>query len=409
MPGPRKAQPYDESKVEYCISEFQKRIYTLYGICKSNCNETARKAAPLFPEKNITAKCVSQVVCRIDKYAGARGVSAEHNLRRPAPEGFTMSGFSDMRENELGKPIWYKFSADKERQHEMMVEAIESLCKEIRPLPPIDAPTETLDELMSVYPMGDPHFGMYSWAAETGEDFDLKIAEHDLYAAVDYLVDRSPASRRGILVNLGDFFHAENMEGITTRSGHILDMDTRFDRMIDVGVTALRRCIDRMLAKHEQVEMVNAPGNHDETLAKCLNVMFRNLYANEPRVTVISGPPERTYIRHGKVLIGVVHGHKTKDHELVGIMATEKPQDWGETKHRYFYRGHHHHDKVIEYNGGKVEQFRTLAAKDAYAAGNGYLSGRDMKCIVHHRDYGEQSRFTCGIDVLRDRQGAARD
>jgi hypothetical protein len=275
------------------------------------------------------------------------------------------------------------------------------MAKDIRPLPKIKVPKDTVDDLMSVYPMGDPHFGMYAWAAETGEDFDLSIAEHDLYAAVDYLVDRSPASKRGVLVNLGDFFHAENMEGMTTRSGNVLDMDTRFAHMIDVGVTALRRCLERMLEKHEVVEMINAPGNHDETVALFLSVMFRNLYAKEPRVIIHDAPTMRHYIRHGKVLIGVVHGHQTRDTELIGVMATEKPQDWGETKFRYFYRGHHHQDKVQEFNGGKVEQFRTLAAKDAYAAGHGYLSGRDMKCIVHHKDYGEQSRFTCGIDVLR--------
>jgi hypothetical protein len=48
-----------------------------------------------------------------------------------------------------------------------------------------------------------------------------------------------------------------------------------------------------------------------------------------------------------------------------------------------------------------VEQMRTLAPGDAYAVGGGYLSGRDMKCIVMHSEFGEQMRLTCGIDVLR--------
>jgi len=29
------------------------------------------------------------------------------------------------------------------------------------------------------------------------------------------------------------------------------------------------------------------------------------------------------------------------------------------------------------------------------------LSGRDMKCIVYDKEYGEVARWTCGIDILR--------
>ena len=156
-----------------------------------------------------------------------------------------------------------------------------------------------------------------------------------------------------------------------------------------------------MREKHEIVELVNAPGNHDEVFAHFLNVMFRALYENEPRVVIHDAPATRHYLTHGKCLIGVVHGHQTKDRDLPGIMATERPEEWGKTKHRVFFRGHHHHDNRVEYNGCIVEQMRTLAPGDAYAAGGGYLSGRDMKCIVMHSEFGEQMRLTCGIDVLR--------
>ena len=56
----------------------------------------------------------------------------------------------------------------------------------------------------------------------------------------------------------------------------------------------------------------------------------------------------------------------------------------------------------MEFNGCQVEQFRTLAAGDAYAVSNGFLAGRDMKCIVMHSEYGEVGRNICSIDMLRD-------
>ena len=49
-----------------------------------------------------------------------------------------------------------------------------------------------------------------------------------------------------------------------------------------------------------------------------------------------------------------------------------------------------------------VEQHRTLAAPDAYAARGGWLSGRDAKVITYHRDYGEVSRLTINSDMIRD-------
>jgi hypothetical protein len=128
--------------------------------------------------------------------------------------------------------------------------------------------------------------------------------------------------------------------------------------------------------------------------------MFRNIYENEPRVHVYDAPTMRHYVRHGKVLIGVVHGHQTRDNSLGGIMATEKAQDWGQTQHRYWYRGHHHQDKVTELAGVKVEQFRTLAPQDAYASGGGYMSGQDMKAIVHHAEHGEIARHTFAISMF---------
>jgi len=234
-----------------------------------------------------------------------------------------------------------------------------------------------------------------------GNDFDLDIARNDLCNAVSYLVSQSPKSHRCLIANLGDFFHADNLAGTTAKSGNILDMDTRLPKVIRVGVAAMRTCIETALKRHEQVEVVNAIGNHDEVLSMALSIMLANVYENEPRVVVHDSPTRRHYIRHGKVLIGITHGDRTRDKDLPGIMATEQPQEWGETLHRYYYRGHNHHDTKLESNGCIVEQFRTLAPGDAYAVGGGWLSGRDMKLIVHHGDYGEVSRTTCSINMLR--------
>jgi hypothetical protein len=118
------------------------------------------------------------------------------------------------------------------------------------------------NDTVAVYPMGDPHFGMFSWGEESGEDFDLKIAERDLCSAVDRLVDTVPACDEALIVNLGDFFHADNQAGTTTK-GTTLDTDTRWAKVLRVGVKAIRQCIESALRKHNHVTVINAIGNHD--------------------------------------------------------------------------------------------------------------------------------------------------
>lgn len=86
--------------------------------------------------------------------------------------------------------------------------------------------------------------------------------------------------------------------------------------------------------------------------------------------------------------------------EAVDALSADKPEDWGATKHRYWYLGHVHHKSVKELAGVLCETFRTLAAKDAYSAGHGYRAGRDMVAIIHHKDHGEIERHRCDIGMI---------
>ena len=106
------------------------------------------------------------------------------------------------------------------------------------------------------------------------------------------------------------------------------------------------------------------------------------------------------YYRFGKVLIAATHGDTVKHKDLLGVMASDRSEDWGQTKYRYWYTGHVHNQTVTELAGVTCESFRTLAAKDAWAAGAGYRAGRDMRAIIHHKDWGEVERHRCDVGML---------
>ena len=266
---------------------------------------------------------------------------------------------------------------------------------------PAPAPTFNDAETCTVYPLGDPHIGMLSWAKETGQDFDLQIAERDLRAAIDLLADRAPASALAILANVGDFFHAEGDDQRTPTGGNKLDCDTRWAKIADVGLSIMRHLVDRLLAKHHRVLVVNVPGNHDPKMARMLNMWLAAVYEREPRVTITDNRNPYIYIRHGKNLLGFAHGDGAKPEQLPSIMAADRAEDWGATEHRTWITGHIHHTTRKEFPGCVVESFRTLAARDYWHSWKGYRSGQSLCCITYHEEYAELTRSTVDIKLVR--------
>jgi hypothetical protein len=285
------------------------------------------------------------------------------------------------------------------------MQAIQTLAEPFKALSrPIKKPKAEREDLLSVYAMGDPHVGMFSWKAESGQDHDLKIAEDDLITAVDNLVALSPDSANALILQLGDFLHADSKRNETTK-GTPVDVDTRYPKVLAVGIRIMVRLIDRALEKHTKVDVINCIGNHDGQSSIMLSLCLANYYHNNPRVTISTSPSQFNWYRFGSNLIGATHGDTVKMDALPAIMACDRAKDWGETKHRAWYIGHVHHQNVKEYPGVTVESFRTIAPSDAWHNASGYRSGRDMVCDVWHKDYGRSTRNIVGINQIHALQG----
>lgn len=366
------------------------------ALIEHGSNRKAAKALGLAPSS------VDNTIQSIRKRAARLGYSPQHDMTRTVPDGFSVSGVSTMYDADGNiRAQWVKSKQEREMLLKATMDAaIEIFSEHDMKVPKIAKPKTSTKDLLSVYPMGDPHVGMYAWAEETGEDFDLKIAERNLTTAVEKLVADAPASEQALIVNVGDFFHSDDQSNRTRRSGHHLDVDSRWTKVLRVGVRAMRQCIEAALRKHAKVHVINEIGNHDDHTAQVLTLALSMAYENNPRVTFDDGPGRFHYFRFHDILIGVTHGDTVKPDKLGGIMATDRPEDWGATKRRYWYTGHIHTRNVFEVPGCEVESFRTLAGKDAWTASMGYRSGRDMYCIVHHKNYGEIARNRKDILML---------
>lgn len=319
------------------------------------------------------------------------------------PAGHKLKGVSTLYgEDGAVKGQWVKTEADARRQREIAEEAIKTLASSIKGLAkPIKLARHDFADKESAYIIGDAHFGAYAWGAEAGEDFDTDIADRDLRAAIDNLIASAPPSETGLLVDVGDFLHADNRSNMTPAHGNQLDVDTRYQRVIRVAVDALRYCIGRMLQKHKRVEVFIVPGNHNPDSAGWLSLALALYYENEPRVRVERSPAKFLYHTFGDVLIGLVHGDKVKLDQLPSIMAADRAREWGMARHRYWWTGHIHHTKHQEYRGCFVESFNTLAARDAWHAENGYRAERQMQRIDLDPQHGIYARQICNIGMLR--------
>jgi len=371
----------------------------------------------------VTTKSFRGHMAELERRAASRGWSPKHDMTKTTPDGYHVKGVStyyrakrdesgDLVPGPDGAPVfepagqWVKTQRDAEQKYQALVEAVQGIAEPFRGAAnPVPAPARVSADYLNVIPLGDPHLGMYAWAQETGNHFDLDIAERQLVAAVDHLIALAPPADECLIIDLGDFFHSDTSDNRTARSGHALDVDTRWSKVLLAGIRTMRRCIDRALEKHNRVRVIIEIGNHDDHSSIMLALCLANYYEREPRVIVDTSPAKFHWHRFGKCLIGVTHGDTVKPDKLGPIMATDRPRDWGETLHRYWYCGHVHHDSLKEYPGVIVESFRTLAARDAWHHAAGYRSGRDLKLDVLHREHGRINRHIVGLTQLWTPEG----
>ena len=153
------------------------------------------------------------------------------------PEGHIVKGTSTLYDATTGEPKleWVKTDLDKQAKLDAIRSAVDSLVNVEKPKQRQALAAPYADEVMAVIPITDMHIGMYAWGEEVGEDYDVETAVKMLCGAVDYLVESTPSSEKCVILQMGDFFHADNMSGYTERSKNILDIDGRMSRVLELG------------------------------------------------------------------------------------------------------------------------------------------------------------------------------
>jgi hypothetical protein len=321
----------------------------------------------------------------------------------PIPPDFAITRIAQATRSGDEVLRWTTHVRDEADRHAALMAAYErhaSSYEGIVPAAPL--PVAANADLLTLYPIGDHHLGMLAWGPECGESWDLRHGKASLVAVVAELVRMAPDAERAIIVNLGDFLHAQDDSALTPGHGNKLDVDGRHAKVADAALALLVTCVDLTLRKHRHVTVRNLPGNHDPRVAAGLARELRAWYRNEPRLDIADAYAAHQYDRFGNVLLGFHHGDRTPGKDLVAVMTVDQREAWGECKFCHWHCGHVHHkigDK--EHPGAIVEAHRILPPGDAYHAGR-YRASRGMQAITYHREFGETSRAVVGIDRVRE-------
>lgn len=319
-------------------------------------------------------------------------------VSKHVPEGFMVKGTSTMIDAAGNEKIrWVKTDQDREKVAAMMEAAKEAFCEDlprVEPSPPVGASVTISHDQLALYPVFDLHIGAMAHKHECGENYSTDIAEKILTQFFDYAVAISPNAQKAVLLIGGDFLHSDGLDAVTPASGHVLDQDSRYAKLVHVAIRSVRRAISMMMQKHETIEVQIIEGNHDQSGMIWLRAAMAAFYEDEPRVYVDVSPMILHRTKWGKTLLGYTHGHTMKKADVrLAAMAADFRSEFGDSEYVYTHSGHWHHQTITEHSLGIDEVHGQLGAKDAYAARGGWRSYRQAAVIVYSKDFGEIGRF----------------
>lgn len=249
----------------------------------------------------------------------------------------------------------------------------------------------------------DIHFGKMSWREEVDEDYDLKIAEERYKTAISELLSNvnSKLIEKFIFPIGNDMINIDSRRN-ETFSGTPQDSDSRFFKIVKTVKRILIESINN-LSSISPVHVIVISGNHDTETMFMIGEMLDAYYHNNEKVTIDNSPKQRKYYKYGVTGLQYTHGNEEKHNELGLIFATEEPKLWADSKFRICKLGHFHKNKKTEYvsidehQGFQVQILPSLSGSDAWHKSKGYMSKKQAKGFLYHKEKGQIAEFTYSV------------
>jgi hypothetical protein len=244
----------------------------------------------------------------------------------------------------------------------------------------------------------DLHIGKWAWAAETGDNYNYKVARKRFFDAIERLKSLGTMfDIDEIVFPFGnDFFNSDKDYPFPqTTAGTPMENDLRWQKLFKTGREMVIEAVNE-LSLIAPVKLIGIPGNHDVQKTFYLGDVLDVYYANNPNVTVDNNPKRRKYYLYGKNLLGFTHGRSSDipEQRLLLLMPQEEPQLWAMSKYREIHCGDIHHSKKVstkdeDHHGITIRYMKSLKGTDSWEDEKGYIgSVGGAEAFVWHRDNG---------------------
>lgn len=243
------------------------------------------------------------------------------------------------------------------------------------------------DESLYMISLPDLHYGK-----ESIESTDNKVKT----VINDFLSRIQTKNNRFLFIIGNDIVNCDTPDYTTTKG-------TRLEQQVnwkDSFKAAWRSMIavTHNLLKLGKVDIINILGNHDYTQSFAMGEIIDAYFTNNPDVTVDNHNDDRKYFQYGKTLMMFDHG-ELKPTEYPLTMAVEQPAAWGETKHRFIFCGHLHHEMSKEYKGVKVKFLPSLCDNDSWHKKNGYVGAtKAAQMFQFHKENGFVAMYESNVE-----------
>ena len=375
--------------LEFATSDVQ--VETCKAVMAHGSNTKA--AAALGKGRRV----VDKMMKRLEEKAASKAVAPHKSVNRETMAGFEAKRVSTAyKEDGTVALQWVIQEPEKRDMKTKFAHMIEGMQDDLTGFKTaVKAPKKVNSDYLAMYMMGDHHFGMLadSEAKMSGDDddWDVKIATSILLDSTNRLASRVGDAEIGVLLNVGDFFHADSSANTTTK-GTPVDVDTRIAKTFKLAGRLFQTLINKMLETHKEVVVINVRGNHDSDMACHLSSCIELLYAKEKRVNVLQNYSKFIHYQWHNNLFVFHHGDRMKHEQILQAVIRNLDDEWSQSKNRYCHLGHIHHHTAREVGSMHFEHWGSLTSTDQWHSDSGYGAERSMTAVVYHKDTGEDSR-----------------
>lgn len=301
---------------------------------------------------------------------------------------------------------WVKTKVNEEMFYENMKLAVLEMMKGFEDKAKnVEIPKFCDDDLMTLIPLPDLHWGLLIDKDEISShnyDYNLNVAERWVVASLKHLLEVSPNSKTGVIVDLGDFTHSDSNDNRTPKSKHVLTTDGRYSKIIKTAFETTCKLLEMALEKFEKVIFYSLPGNHNETIPLYLQAYLQAYFRKEPRITIINENKPIQYLYHGKNILLFSHGHELRPEKAGEVLIKDNKDVYSDMEYFWAHFGHYHHNRAYETSlVNSIEIHKNIIPQDNYADSHGYRGSIGYaKSITYHKEYGEVSRSTFNIKMI---------